>query len=152
MTLLSYTFPVAFERSYLPVAALLVFLLIGSWLLNRRDPELRLGGLNLIVVSVALAAFGIWTFFFEDAGRRFHAISVAADHALLSFSDPDQTLTLPRSEIDRISFDIITYARSSEVRCNLQLKTTSGKKYVSQYRMDMECKNYRHAISQVLGL
>ena len=77
---------------------------------------------------------------------------MAADHAVLSFSEPDQTVSLPRSEIDSIGFDIITYARSSSVRCTLQLTTTSGKRYVSQDRMDMECKRYRHAISQVLGV
>lgn len=153
MALLSYTFPVAAERSYLPVLVMLAFMLLGFWLLSpARDAKWRLGGLRLFLAGVMVAILSAWSFVYTSTGRRFHAVEASAQQVRLFFSGSDQTMVLLRTDIASVSFDVISYVRSTEVRCNLQLITTSGTKFVSQYRMDRECKRYRQEMAQLLGL
>lgn len=152
MVLLTYTFPVVAERTYLPVAVLAGFLLVGLWLLTHARAEgLRLGGLNLALASAAVAVLLLWTLAQTSPERRFHTIEVGTDQVRLSFADPAEVLLLPQAEIAAVGFDVISYVRSPDVRCTLQITTTSGKAFVSQYRMDQSCKRYRGEVVRVLG-
>jgi hypothetical protein len=152
MTLLTYTFPAAVAPRQLNLLVPLAFLLAGSWLLvSATTDRFRLGGLRLFVVGLSAVGLVAWVHLQEDR-RRFSTIEVAVDRLKIVRSNPDETVLITRDEVATVTFDLITFKHSPAIHCNLQLTTTSGKRFISNDREDAECKRYRHEIAQALAL
>ena len=152
MNHLIYAFPAVVEPSRIHLLFPLAFLLAGLWLLvSATTNRFRLGGLQLFVVGLASVGLFAWTALHDDR-RRFSAIEVTPDNIKIVRSNPDETLQIARSDIDAVTFDLMTFKGSLAVRCNLQLTVKSGRRFLSNDRNDAECKRYRREIVQALGL